>query len=143
MDFWLAALLGAVSGGALIALGTKLRPQALAGQGYIALNVMLAIYVGVQLASGTLIDIVFEALLAVIVSGVTFVAMRRWLPAIGVAILLHGVYDALIGPHTGVAEWYPPLCAGFDLVVGLGLLWLLVHKVRLARTTALMHPPQS
>ena len=58
--------------------------------------------------------------------------MDRWLPAIGIFVFFHGLYDAVFGPHTGVADWYPPLCAGFDLVVGVGLFVLLRKRIAVA-----------
>ncbi len=130
MDYWLAFAIGAGSGGLLLALFARLPAKALAQQGFLALNAMLAIYVGAQLVSGTLNEIIFETVFAVVAAGLTQVTMLRWLPAIGIAIALHGVYDAALGPHTGVAEWYPPLCAGFDFVVGVGLIALLIRKQR-------------
>ena len=69
-----------------------------------------------------------ETAIASAAAGFAWLAMARWKPAIGVAILLHGCYDALVGPHTGVAEWYPPLCAGFDWVFGLALMIILIRK---------------
>lgn len=101
----------------------------MAQQGLIALAVMLWIYVGAQLAVGTLEQIAKEALFALVACGIAQFAMVKWPPSIGIAIILHGVYDAIIGPHTGVASWYPPLCAGFDWVVGLGLIILLRREV--------------
>jgi len=90
-------------------------------------NVMLWIYVGAQLASGTFDHIIVESVFALFAGGVAQALTLKWPPTIGLAILCHGAYDALLGPHTGVAEWYPPVCAGFDVVVGLGLTVLLVR----------------
>lgn len=135
MDFWLAGLIGAVTGAVFLAASARLSSRILAAQGVLALTAMLWIYVGVHLVDGSVTDILFECLLAIIFGGVTLLAMRRWLPSIGVAIVLHGLYDAFVGPHTGVVAWYPPLCAGFDLVVGGGLIGMLAHKERLERAT--------
>lgn len=120
--------MGAGSGGLLLVLFARLPARELATQGLIALNAMLAVYVGARLVSGTLTDVLYETAVAIVFAGAAQFAMRRWLPAIGAAILLHGAYDAIIGPHTGVADWYPPLCAGFDFVVGAGLVVLLVRR---------------
>lgn len=98
-----------------------------APQGALIFNVMLWIYVGAQLASGTLEHIIAESVFALIAGGVAQGLTMKWPPAIGLAILCHGAYDAILGPHTGVAEWYPPLYAGFDLVVGAGLTALLLR----------------
>lgn len=114
----------------MLALFARWPAKALGDMGFLALNAMLAIYIGARLVSGSLADVVVETAVATIVVLVTRLAMTRWLPAIGIAIVLHGSYDALLGPHTGVAEWYPPLCAGFDLVVGAGLVWILARKLQ-------------
>lgn len=132
-DYWLAAAIGAGTGALVLAL-FAFAPKALrAPQGVMIFNVMLWIYVGAQLASGTLNEIIAESVLALVaglaVQGLTL----KWPPAVGLAILCHGAYDAVLGPHTGVAEWYPPLCAGFDLVVGIGLTALLLRDQKSTR----------
>ena len=99
-------------------------------QGFIAFAVMLGIYVGVRLATGTVSAILWETAFALVAAGIVQFLTLKWPPSVGIAILLHGGYDAFIGPHTGVAPWYPPLCAGFDLVVGVGLIVLLLYKAR-------------
>ncbi|XUU60426.1 hypothetical protein ACRAQ6_12810 [Erythrobacter sp. HA6-11] len=99
-------------------------------QGFIIFAVMLWIYVGARLAAGSTQAIAFEALFALVAAGIAQLALVKWPPGVGIAILLHGAYDAIIGPHTGVAEWYPPMCAGFDLVFGAGLLAVLYRKSR-------------
>ena len=98
-------------------------------------NVMLWIYVGAQLVSGTLDHIIAESVFALVAGGAVQALTLKWPPCVGVAILFHGVYDAIMGPHTGVADWYPPLCAGFDLVVGVGLTAFLLRDFRNAETT--------
>ena len=135
-EFWLAAALGAGSGGLLLALFARLPAKGLADTGFLALNAMLAIYIGARLVSGTFSDVLIETVVASIAIVVARLAMARWLPAIGVAIFLHGIYDAVFGPHTGVADWYPPLCAGFDLVVGAGLIVVLHRKAKSFNATA-------
>ncbi len=112
----------------MLALFARLPAPKLADTGFLGLNVMLAVYIGARLVSGEFDEVLFETALASVWVVLARVAMLRWLPAIGIAIFLHGLYDAFVGPHTGVAEWYPPLCAGFDLLVGLALVWLLLGK---------------
>ncbi|QFT78394.1 hypothetical protein FIU90_12660 [Erythrobacter sp. THAF29] len=114
----------------MLALFARLPARSLAETSFLGLAIMLAIYIGARLVSGTLTDVIYETLFAT--GAVLFArfAMARWLPAIGIAIFLHGTYDAFVGPHTGVASWYPPLCAGFDFVVGVVLTLLLVRKAR-------------
>ncbi len=92
---------------------------------------MLSVYVGARLVTGSFSETILEIAIASIATVLTRVAMQRWLPAIGIAIFLHGIYDALAGPHTGVADWYPPLCAGFDLVVGTRLMVILMRSKNL------------
>ncbi|MGB3470962.1 MAG: hypothetical protein WBA51_09100 [Erythrobacter sp.] len=127
-EYWLAAALGAGSGGLLLALFARADAKLLAQQGFIALAAMLWIYVGVRLGVGTVSQIAWEALFALAVGAIVQILMLRWPPVVGIAILFHGAYDVLIGPHTGVAEWYPPLCGAFDLVVGAGITVLLLRK---------------
>lgn len=114
----------------MLALFARLDAKTVANQGLIALVAMLSIYVGARLVSGSFEAVLWETALALVAAGATQAIMFRWPPFIGLAILLHGCYDALVGPHTGVADWYPPLCAGFDFVVGAGLLVILIRKGR-------------
>lgn len=129
----IAAGVGAASGLALLALFSRASAKTLALNGYFALIAMLAVYIGARLVTGSLEAIVAEMVLATVAVIAARLAMDRWLPAIGAAILLHGGYDALVGPSTGVIWWYPPLCAGFDLVVGVGLIALLMRKTTASR----------
>lgn len=135
MDYWLAAFIGVVLGASFLAICARLSSRIIAAQGVIVLCAMLSIYIGAQLVSGDLTDVVFEVMVAGVFFGGALLAMRRWLPAIGAAIFLHSLYDAFVGPHTGVADWYPPLCAGFDVIVGGGLIGILAHKERIERAS--------
>ena len=119
------AAIGAGSGLALLALFARMGNRALAEGGYIAFVAMLAVYIGAELVTGTFDSIITEMVAASSVAVFARLAMLHWPPAIGVFVLLHGLYDALLGPSTGVAEWYPPLCAGFDVMVGAGLVGVL------------------
>ena len=130
MEYWLAMAIGASIAAVMLALFARFPAKTLALQGYFALCVMLSIYLGAKLVTGTLTEILIETAIACAAAGIAWVAMQRWLPSIGAAIILHGCYDALIGPHTGVAEWYPPLCAGFDWVAGTALIVILMRKNR-------------
>ena len=121
--------IGAGGGLALLALFARMGNRALADGGYIALVAMLAIYLGAELVTGSLISIIAEMVVTSAVIILARIAMIRWPPAIGVFVLLHGLYDAFFGASTGVAAWYPPLCAGFDVVVGIGLVAIL-HRRR-------------
>ena len=114
----------------MLALFARGSAQTLADTGYLALVAMLSIYIGAELVTGDLASFAIETSVASVVVIATRLAMQRWLPAIGIAIFLHGIYDALLGSYTGVADWYPPLCAGFDMVVGVGLVVFLKLKER-------------
>ena len=129
-ETWLAAAIGAGTGALVLALFAFAPKQIRAPQGVMIFNVMLWIYVGAQLATGTLDHIIAEIVFA-LVAGLAVQALTlKWPPTVGIAIFLHGGYDAILGPNTGVAEWYPPLCAGFDLLVGIGLTAMLVRDQR-------------
>ncbi|MEL7218592.1 MAG: hypothetical protein AAGK01_09200 [Pseudomonadota bacterium] len=131
-EYWLAAAIGAGIGVAMLALFARLPAPKLADSGFLALNVMLAVYIGASLVGGSMADVLTETAIASVAVVVARLAMMRWLPAIGIAVFLHGMYDAIVGPHTGVADWYPPLCAGFDFVVGVGLVVVLWRRTRAA-----------
>ena len=113
----------------MLALFARLQATKLVDTGFLGLNVMLAVYIGARLVSGEFADIMIETGIATVWVIVARLAMIRWLPAIGIAIFFHGLYDAFVGPHTGVTSWYPPLCAGFDLLVGVALVCMLMRKV--------------
>ena len=123
--------IGAGSGALLLALFARADDRALADSGYLALGLMLAVYVGARLVSGSLSEIIGEMAFGTAFLVVARLIMTRWRPGIGLMILFHGGYDAILGPSTGVAEWYPPLCAAFDLVVGAGLL-IILHRRAIA-----------
>ncbi len=114
----------------MLALFARLPAAKLADTGFLGLNVMLAVYIGARLVSGDMGDVLTETAIATVWIVMARLAMLSWLPSAGIAIFFHGMYDAFVGPHTGVADWYPPLCAGFDLLVGIGLTWLLFKKQR-------------
>jgi len=112
----------------MLALFARGSAKFLANNGYLALIAMLSIYIGARLVSGTFTEVIYETVFASVVAIGARLWMDRWLPAIGIVIFGHGCYDAFLGAHTGVADWYPPLCAGFDFVVGLGLLIILIRR---------------
>ena len=119
------AAIGAGSGLALLALFARMGNRALAEGGFIALASMIAIYIGAELVTGSLASIITEMAVGSAVVLAARLTMLRWPPAIGIFVFLHGLYDAFFGASTGVASWYPPLCAGFDVVVGIGLIAIL------------------
>jgi hypothetical protein len=114
--------LGAASGAVLLAAYWRRGPKALAEMGYLAFAVMLAIYVGAHLVSSETPRILGETGGALAAMAVAMLVRGRGPAWMGLLILGHGGYDFLLGHSAGVAPWYPPLCVGFDLVVGLGLI---------------------
>ena len=123
-----AAAIGMAIGIIFLIVYRRFGAATLALNGFLALAIMLAIYVGARLVSGTLQDILIETLLASVWLGLGQLAIHKWRPGIGLLILAHGGYDFLFGEASGVADWYPPLCVGFDVVVGIGLFVLLSRK---------------
>ncbi|MEP2734739.1 MAG: hypothetical protein ABJP34_00455 [Erythrobacter sp.] len=123
-------LIGAASGVILLAAFSRLSAKSLADYGFLAFAIMVSIYFGARLVTGSMNEIIAEFVAVNIALGLTWFAMQKWLPTIGIVIFLHGTYDAFFGKHTGVAEWYPYLCAGFDLAVGIGLLLILHRKLK-------------
>lgn len=121
--------IGAGLATAMLALFARAPAKLLAEQGYLVFAIMLSIYIGARLVSGDTPEFLIETAGATLALGLARLAMMRWLPAIGIAIFLHGTYDAFFGAHTGVADWYPPLCAGFDFVAGAGLVLVLQRKL--------------
>jgi len=96
--------------------------------GYLALAIMLSIYLGAYLVTGTTQKIIHETILATIALGFATVFRSKWPLGIGIMILAHGAYDHFLGTHSGVADWYPPMCAGFDVIVGLGTIILMLKQ---------------
>jgi len=50
---------------------------------------------------------------------------------LGIGILLHGVFDYYHGHfinNSGVPEWWPAFCAGFDIVFGIWVIYLIQIK---------------
>ena len=126
----LFAAIGAVSGLVVLAAFARGSAESLALNGYLALVAMCAVYIGASLTTGHFMDFLMETLIGTAFVVSARLAMNRWLPAIGILILCHGLYDALIGTHSGVAGWYPPFCAGFDMAAGAGLVLVLRRKLK-------------
>ncbi len=122
-----AAATGAAIGIAFLLVYRRFGTATLALNGFLVLAIMLAIYLGARLVTGTMQDVLIETVTATIWLGLGQFALHKWRPGIGLLILAHGGYDYLFGAATGVAEWYPPLCVGFDVIVGTGLFVLLIR----------------
>ena len=126
----LIALMGAALGAVFLLFMQRSNARTQADFGFVLLNAMLAIYIGARLVSGSFQEVLIETAIASVFLLAARLAMNHWLPAIGIAIIIHGMYDAALGAHTGVALWYPPLCAGFDWAFGIGLAIILHRKVK-------------
>lgn len=126
----IAAAIGVATGIAFLLIYGRFAAATFAQNGLLVLAIMLAIYLGAYLTSADLNRIVAETAIAAVWLGLGQLALVKWRPGIGFLILAHGGYDFLFGSATGVAQWYPPLCVGFDLVVGLGMIALLIRADR-------------
>jgi integral membrane sensor domain MASE1 len=115
--------------GALVLLPYIKAPvKALALNGYVCLAMMLMIYVGAHLASEDYTRLVYETGFSIVVLCVAGWCRKHWPPGIAFLILGHGAYDFFHGHDAGVMEWYPAVCVGFDVVVGVGLLLLMLGQ---------------
>lgn len=117
MDF----VIGVVSGLACLAVYWRFDRQALAQTGVVLLGIILGIYVGAHLVTSDLPRLLMEAGVATVALVLAMLFQRKWPMGIGLLILAHGGYDLVFGHGSGVADWYPGLCVGFDVVVGIGL----------------------
>ncbi|MFK8054578.1 MAG: DUF6010 family protein [Saprospiraceae bacterium] len=131
MEVWILLLAGLVSGAALIAIARSIDYSEgdLLATG---LLVAAAIYVGFAVLWGEDGWVRFEAVGVAIFSLIAFLARRFGILWIGAGWLLHIGWDYLFhmvgaGSHL-VPEWYPPICIGFDLIVGLYIFWVVLRK---------------
>lgn len=115
-------LIGALSGFVFLAIYSRTSKETLADAAYTAFAVMVAIYVGAHLATSDFSRIVYEAAGATLALGLALFLREKWPVGLGPLIFCHGAYDFAFGHAAGVAPWYPPVCVGFDLCVGLGVL---------------------
>lgn len=106
----------------------KASTRRLVQNGYLALGLMLAIYVGAHLVTSSFERAALEFTIASVVLALAAYLRGAW--PLGVAFLvgLHGVYDFMFGVSSGVPAWYPPVCVGFDFVVGPGLAFLILKQ---------------
>lgn len=121
MDF----AIGAVTGLLFLAIYWRMKPATIAQVSVLTFGIMLGIYVGAHLVTSELPRVLIEIAGGSVALLLAMVFQRKWRMGIGLLILGHGGYDVLMGHSTGVADWYPGLCVGFDVIVGLGLTWRL------------------
>ena len=131
VTFALLILLGLVFGAAFIVVAQKIdyAEGDLLATGLLA---AAAIYVIFAVLWGEEGWIRFEAVGIAIFSLIAFLARRFGILWIGAGWLLHIGWDYLfhiVGPGVHLAPaWYPPFCMGFDLVVGVYILWMAFGK---------------
>ena len=81
--------------------------------------------------------ILIEIVIACIFSGFALAGALRWPILLGVGILLHGVFAFSHGyliNNSGVPDWWPAFCGGFDIVFGLWIIYLFQVKKELPAT---------
>jgi hypothetical protein len=85
------------------------------------------IYVGFALFNGASNRWLAIELVGLAIYGlVAWNGVVRFAPLVGVGWLLHTLWDQLLHPGGApgyVPEWYPALCLGFDLFVGVALIY--------------------
>lgn len=106
----------------------KAPTKSLALMGYVSLAMMLMIYLGAHLVSSDFTRLSYETAFAVIVLGFAGWFRKSWPLGVALLVLAHGAYDHFYGHASGVADWYPAVCVGFDVVVGLGLAVLILRN---------------
>lgn len=121
-------VIGILAGAACLIAFWRSSNEALAQAGFVALVAMLSVYIGAHLVSSDLMRILAETGFATVIAAIALYVRDRSPVWIGALILGHGAYDYSIGHGAGVADWYPLLCAGFDVTVGLGLIYRLSRK---------------
>ena len=121
-------LFGAVFGLACLLPFLKSSSRTLTMNGYLALAMMISIYLGAWLVTGPFEKLAIETLIGVAALGLATVFRSKWPLGVAIMVLLHGAYDHFLGAPSGVADWYPPVCAGFDVIVGSGLIFLMLRK---------------
>ena len=75
--------------------------------------------------------IITEILIASVFSVIALAGALRWPTLLGVGNLLHGVFDYVhlnFINNSGVPEWWPAFCGGFDIVLGLWVIYLVQVK---------------
>lgn len=121
-------LIGVVFGFLCLLPFLKSSNRVLAMNGYLALVIMFSIYLGAWLVTGSFSKIIFETFIAMGLLAVATLFRSKWPLGIAILVFMHGLYDHLLGHKTGVAEWYPQICAGFDVIVGIGLAILILSN---------------
>lgn len=75
--------------------------------------------------------IVVEIVVASCFSLIALAGALRWPILLGIGISMHGVFDFThmhFITNSGVPEWWPLFCAGFDIVLGCWVIYLTQFK---------------
>ncbi|HET7209797.1 MAG TPA: hypothetical protein VFI95_24710 [Terriglobales bacterium] len=136
MAFLTEVLLGAVVAGAIMLCGWRTDRKRLVLLWAAGLIIAALIYVAFLFRHANLRWAFIECAGLVLFSLVSVAAVRRapWLLAAG--WLAHSGWDVVLHsqPPSFVPVWYPPACAGFDLVVGVCVLVYLRQQQEDERT---------
>ena len=93
------------------------------------LIVIASYYVLFAVMAGQAVAI--ETVFALAFSAIAIMGAFRWAPIVGVGIVAHGLFD-VAHPHLidnpGVPKWWPPFCAGVDVVLGAWVIWLALQR---------------
>jgi uncharacterized membrane protein len=71
-------------------------------------------------------EIIFEVIIALLFSVIAILGHHRNLKLVGIALVLHGIYDLFQGNivfSTNPPQWWPLFCFGVDVTIGIWLLW--------------------
>jgi len=127
-------LIGAAFGLLCLLPFIKSSTRTLAMNGYLALAIMVSIYLGAYLTTGNMHLILHETFVGVVFLGLATLSRKKRPLGIGFLVLAHGAYDHFLGHKSGVIDWYPPVCAGFDVIVGSGLIFLMLRQSKQTQT---------
>ena len=122
-SFLMPFFLGAAFAAFAVAIQLVVAREKVAQSGHFALGMILAIYIGARLSSGSLTVALAESAFAGVVLLLSLAALQTKPRLVGVLIILHGLYDQIFAHSAGLPEWYPPLCLGVDIVLGIGV-WI-------------------
>lgn len=115
------ALLGAILAGLLVRALRRVQPHHALRLWALLLLVAAAIYVGFALVGNAPAHWFLVEAGGLMLFAILAMLGLRWSPwVLGLAWFAHIAWDALLHSHDAafVPQWYPPVCIGFDLVVG-------------------------
>jgi len=83
-------------------------------------------YVLFAFQANNLNEILFESGIAFLFTFTAIIGHHRSLKIVGIALILHGIYDLFQGNITLSTDpplWWPLFCLGIDVTLGIWLLW--------------------